>query len=322
MPDNYHSPFVNNTKGVINITFHMMFALTTLAILFSLVVEPYFFVRYASFVFLGLALEMAYFLLKDGTFKIKSGSSMITAAILILSIPTNMPFIYSAFALILAVIVVKLPAGENAIKLNPAIAGRFFLMLAYKDEIVSWSKKGSEIHSLSTATPLELFHGEGAVTPLINLLTGNISGNYEGLYELVNGSPGDSFGLIIIIIGIILWYRGILDIRPALIFIFSFAISMFFIGDAVVFNIFSGALIFSAFFIATDPKSTPVTPIGKYIAAIIAGITNALIRKYTYYSEGIVFSFLIANLLTPVIDNIVFYLRSRNLLKKSLKKSV
>lgn len=88
------------------------------------------------------------------------------------------------------------------------------------------------------------------------------------------------------------------------------------LGEPVLFSVVAGAVAFSAVFIAGDPKSSPVSKGGQWAAGCIAGVTNAVIRKYTFYSEGIVFSFLLANLLSPTLDRAAFFLRARILLRR------
>ena len=66
-------------------------------------------------------------------------------------------------------------------------------------------------------------------------------------------------------------------------------------------------------FIAGDPVSTPVTRGGRWLAGVIAGVVNALVRAYTVYPEGIVFAFLTVNLLSPTLDRLCFRLRGRAL---------
>ncbi|OVE81308.1 hypothetical protein BVY04_03520, partial [bacterium M21] len=76
------------------------------------------------------------------------------------------------------------------------------------------------------------------------------------------------------------------------------------------------AVLFAAVFIAGDPKSMPTSKSGKLVAGVLAGVINAVIRHYTFYSEAIVYAFLIVNLLSPAIDRIVFSVRGHLLARQ------
>ena len=72
-----------------------------------------------------------------------------------------------------------------------------------------------------------------------------------------------------------------------------------------VFQLLAGGLLFGAFFMATDPVTSPFTNVGKYIFGIMCGILTILIRSFSSYVEGVMFSIVIMNALTPLIDHIV-----------------
>ena len=63
-----------------------------------------------------------------------------------------------------------------------------------------------------------------------------------------------------------------------------------------------GALLFGAFFIATDPVSSPLTPKGKFIFGIGVGAIIMLLRLFSGYPEGVMFAVLLMNALTPLIN--------------------
>ncbi len=57
-----------------------------------------------------------------------------------------------------------------------------------------------------------------------------------------------------------------------------------------------------AFFMATDPVTSPITPWGRLIFGIGCGALTFIIRKYGGYPEGVSFSILLMNLVAPLID--------------------
>jgi len=70
------------------------------------------------------------------------------------------------------------------------------------------------------------------------------------------------------------------------------------------FNVFSGGLIIGAFFMATDWVTSPVTKNGRVIFALGLGILTFLIRNGGVYPEGVLYSILIMNMFTPLIDRL------------------
>ena len=122
--------------------------------------------------------------------------------------------------------------------------------------------------------------------------------------------------MVIILMGLYLFYRGIPGWRTGASFIVAFLASCTVLRQPLIFSLFSGSVLFAAVFIASDPKTTPASKGGQWTAGIIAGLTNALVRTYTYYSEGIVFSFLLINFLTPSLDRMAFALRSHILYRR------
>jgi electron transport complex protein RnfD len=69
-----------------------------------------------------------------------------------------------------------------------------------------------------------------------------------------------------------------------------------------VFHLFTGAAMFCAFYIATDPVSGPTTPRGKLLFAAGVGVLTYLIRAYGGYPDGVAFAVLIMNICVPLID--------------------
>lgn len=166
--------------------------LTLLAALYTGLYDTRFLVRFLGFVALGLGFEAAYELLAAGRLGVRSGSAAVTAALLACSVPPDMPAGPMALAIGLAVFFVRMPSAEAPLRLNPMLVGRLFLMLAFNDAIVAWPAPTGEIDALATATPLELFHAEEALTPPGMLACGRLRGEWESLYRLVPGGPGEA----------------------------------------------------------------------------------------------------------------------------------
>ena len=79
----------------------------------------------------------------------------------------------------------------------------------------------------------------------------------------------------------------------------------------VWFNLFSGGILFGAFFMATDPVSGPVTTAGKWIYGALIGVATLLIRSFSGYVEGMMFAILFGNICAPLIDEVLIRRRMR-----------
>jgi Na+-translocating ferredoxin:NAD+ oxidoreductase RnfD subunit len=81
----------------------------------------------------------------------------------------------------------------------------------------------------------------------------------------------------------------------------------------VYWHMCAGGLLFGAFFMTTDPVTSPVTNSGKWFYGIIIGVTTVLIRNFTGYVEGVMFAILLGNIFAPIIDEVIFKIRLRRL---------
>lgn len=301
------APYMTSGNRVVGMMAWSLVANMVLVSLYSINYDHSFIKKYFVVLSLGFGLEVAYHALVDGQLKLRSGSSVLTSAILMSSIPTTMPMRSIFFALVVGIVIAKLPISARGLHLNPALVARLFLMMAYHEDILKWTRPGVDMDAISTATPIDFFHQEGIKVGLHNLLAGHIFGNYEEMLEIVPGGPGEAYTPVIMLLGLLLWRKGILDPRLGIGFVISFAISCHIFKQPVLFNVFSGAVIFSAVFIGGDPRTTPTTKAGRYAAGIFAGMFNAFIRSFTQNSEGIVYTFLTINLLSPFIDRVCFF---------------
>ncbi len=276
--------------------------------LYSLFYQPVFILKLSGYMLFATLIELLYRLLRDGNLHIPNAGSALTAGLLVMSIPADMPVHAVCLALLFSIGLIKLP-GANVLRFNAAVAGRFFLMMAFGADIVRWNFAGQQLDGLSGATPLEIWYSDQYASNLLNLFLGRIHENWENLYQIIPGSPGELFRPVLILFGLILFVRGIIDWRGGVSFLAAFALTCAVLGEPVGFHLLSGAVLFVAVFIVTDPKSSPASRAGRLIGGALAGIINACIRHYTFYSEGIVYSILIMNLLTPSIDRVTFQMR-------------
>lgn len=211
---------------------------------------------------------------------------------------------------------------------NPALVGRLFITIAFPTIMTSgWTAPGAwrgAVDAVSTATPMALAKTQAVLTPAADLLMG-----------IPSGSAGETFRLGIIIGGIFLMLTRVSNWRVPVsylcsVFIFAFAISLFggvdSGGDGAaasgglvstafnfgLFNLLGGSVLFAAMFMSCDPVTSPFTVPGKFIFGIGCGLLTVLIRVFSGYVEGVMFSIVIMNAFTPLIDHVVISMRYKS----------
>lgn len=311
------SPFLRIGPRSSSMAAWAMAALMVPATIYSILYHSLFVFQMVGYTLVGMVTEGVYTLLLRRKIRFNGIGSGLTAALIAASVPTGMPFLPMLLAILIAIWIVKLPNRSRAFRLNAAMAGRLFLMLFYNNDIVAWVT--SPVDVVSTATPQELYRSDGFALDWHTLLFGRIDGNWEDLFQLVPGSPGETWPIALLLLGVALCWKGIIAWRAPVAFLLSFCMTTALCGNSPLFNLFSAATVFSAVFIVSDPVSTPMSKSGKIACGIIIGVSNALIRHFTYYTEAIVYAVLIGNICTPVLDRIAFSMEGWRL-RRRLRK--
>ncbi len=207
---------------------------------------------------------------------------------------------------------------------NPALIGRVFATVCFGANF----QYGMQ-DNMVFAGPTELTNwaSHGFTTSYINNGGANLSDLLFGNYR---GTLGETFALIILIVGVILAIRKVIDWRIAGTYLLTCLISSLFVGlvnnvDVMTFTLgqmLSGGLIFGAVFCITDPVTSPTSPLGKIVFATGAGFLTMLIRIKGASAEGVAFSILTMNMLTPLIDKCFKGRTFDNLKKKVIITSV
>ncbi len=232
---------------------------------------------------------------------------LVTGLIFPLILPPTVPLWIVAVGVMFGVLFGKEAFGGTGRNIfNPAIVGRIFLTISFP-KIMSayWRMPFSD--AITSATPLTIFKSQGIITSYKALLFGQSA-----------GCVGETFRIGIIAGGLFLILVKIIDWRIPLAYlaticIFPFVSNHLFHANfaPALFQILSGGLLLGAFFMATDPVSSPFTKQGRWIAGILLGILTVLIRSLSGYVEGVMFSILLVNAFTPLIDTLVLKVRYR-----------
>lgn len=225
-------------------------------------------------------------------------SALVTGLLIALNVPSTLPLWMVALGSIFAIIVVKQffgGVGQNIV--NPALAGRAFLLACWPTFMTTWTLNGA-----TTATPLALLK-TGA--PLTSSLKDVFLGN-------VGGCIGEVSALALLIGAAYLLYKKVISYHIPVYYIGTVALLTYVIGrngmftGNALYEIFCGGLMIGAFFMATDYTTCPMTKKGQIIFAIGCGVLTSIIRLVgSGYPEGVSYSILIMNLVVPLIDKFV-----------------
>ena len=237
-------------------------------------------------------------------------SAVVTGLLLAFNVPASLPWWMCLLGAAFAIIVVKMVfggIGNNFV--NPALAARAFLLASFPVAMTLWTRTGvnwvssGNIDAYTTATPLSFLKaGSNGVSSLAdsgisisNMLIGNIG-----------GCIGETSAVLIILGGLYLMYKGIINYVIPTFYICTVAILMFILGGFnftfVIYELLAGGLMLGAFFMLTDYTTSPMTKKGQIIYAVLAGLITTVIRLYGGYPEGVSYSILLVNIMTPLID--------------------
>jgi len=257
-------------------------------------------------------------------------SAMITGLLLGLILPPGFPLWMAAVGGFIAIAPAKMLFGGLGFNVfNPALVARAFLQAAFPVAIMGYTPAltfhrfvefipttlavplikaapladwiaRSRVDAFSGATPLMLEKFEHLHSDLWPLLLGQRA-----------GSSGETPALLILASGGYLILRRMMDWRIPLamagsVFVLSgvFHVSNPARYPAPLFMLLSGGLMLGAMFMATDPVSSPVTPLGVWIYGSLIGLITVIIRLFGGLAEGVMYAILLGNAVSPLIDNL------------------
>jgi len=251
---------------------------------------------------------------------IMDGSAVLTGILLALTLPPGLPLWMALVGAVVAILLGKVlfgGLGQNVF--NPSLTGRAFLQACFPVPVTTWAPFGDiesffelkgdlfafpftnpQFDAISSATPLAKMKFDAEATEVLNLLLGTTS-----------GSLGETSAFLILLAGVYLAARRFLNWRvPIGIFVTVFLLATVLhwidadkYSDGM-FHLFSGGLMLGAIFMATDPVTSPVTPIGSWVFAIGVGLLVIAIRQFGGLTEGVMYAILFMNAFTPLIDRI------------------
>ena len=231
-------------------------------------------------------------------------SAALTGMLIAFNVPSGLPIWTLLIGDFAAIIVVKqLFGGIGKNLVNPAITARIILFISFATEMTTWPAPKYAADATSTATPLGVL-AEGSASDLPS--------NMQMFLGTIGGSLGEVSAIALLVGGLFLiWKKIISPIIPCCFIgtVFVFALIYYAaIGDPnalnmAVFHILAGGVMLGAFFMATDYVTSPLLPQGKVVFGIGCGLMTMIIRIWGQYPEGVSFSILLMNCLTPLIND-------------------
>jgi len=236
---------------------------------------------------------------------ITDGSAVVTGMLFAFVLPPTTPYWMVIIGGFLAIFVVKQLFGGLGYNIfNPALTARAILLSSWPVALTTWIKPVNSFFTLDTVTsasPLgilrEAQRGGGVVESTASYL--------DLFLGTVPGSLGETCKITLLLGAFILLLCKIIDWRIPFTYIGTVAMLSIPFGKDPVAAVLSGGLILGAFFMATDLVTSPTTKGGKLLFGVCCGILTALIRSWGGFPEGVCYSILFMNCLTPLIDKYV-----------------
>ncbi|MBQ8688870.1 MAG: RnfABCDGE type electron transport complex subunit D [Clostridia bacterium] len=224
-------------------------------------------------------------------------SAVVTGLILALNLRADAPIWQCVIGSVFAIVVVKcLFGGLGCNFANPAATARIFLLICFAGTLGGGAipKISSAPELVSGATPLSVLKNGGALPSLLDMFLG-----FRG------GAIGEACIAAILLGFVYLVVRRVIHFETPLILVATvFVLSLIVDNSFTVatYQMLAGGLVFASVFMATDYVTTPITRSGKMIYAVGCGLITFLIRYFGNYPEGVSFSILLMNILSPYIE--------------------
>ena len=226
-------------------------------------------------------------------------SAVVTGLLLALNLRADAPLWQCVIGAVFAIVVVKcLFGGLGCNFANPAITARVLLLVCFAGSLgggaIPVMTAGGPIELVSGATPLEVLKAGGELPSLLEMFLG-----FRG------GAIGESCIAAILLGFLYLVVRKVINFEIPVIFVGTVFLLTLAVEASLfeaIYHVLSGGLVFGAVFMATDYVTTPINRAGKMLFAFGCGLITFLIRYYGAYPEGVSFSILIMNIISPYIE--------------------
>ena len=227
-------------------------------------------------------------------------SAVVTGLLLAFNLPPEINPLVAVFGAVVAIVVVKQMfggIGQNFV--NPALTARIILLNSFPSRMTHWVQPfdyTATADAITTATPLGILkEGTGEALPsYLDLFLGNNA-----------GCLGETCALAILIGGVYLIARRVISPVIPVTYLATAALFSALFGRDPLFDLLSGGLLLGAFFMATDYTTSPLYFWGRVVFAFGCGLITMVIREFGSLPEGVSYSIILMNILTPLIERAV-----------------
>jgi electron transport complex protein RnfD len=325
----FFSPLISKSDSVSAIMLKVLLALLPGIVLYVWYFGPAILVSITLASLTALGTEALMLKLRDRPIMpfLKDNSALLTAWLLALSIPPLAPWWMVVVGTAFAIAIAKhLYGGLGNNMFNPAMVGYAVLIISFPAQMTHWiAPHGMVIAELTFPQQLDfIFHdvlpnsatldGLTMATPLDTLKTHlHLDQPMRQILDMPIYGRFAGHGSEMVALGFLLGGLYLLASR-----IISWHIPAAFLGTLFVlagifhlidpahyagplFHWFAGASMLGAFFILTDPVSSPTTNKGRLIYAAGAGLLTYLIRVFGGFPDGVAFATLLMNICVPLI---------------------
>lgn len=228
-------------------------------------------------------------------------SCIVTGLLLALNLPVTINPLMAAFGGVVAIVVVKQMfggIGQNFV--NPALTARIVLMNSFPAPMTHWTAAfdySATADAVTTATPL---------SGMMYVNSPNSAPDYLQLFLGTHGGClGETCALAIIIGGVYLIVRKVISPVIPVTYLATVAVFSLLLGRDPLFDLLAGGLMLGAFFMATDYTTSPLYFGARIVFAIGCGLLTVIIREFGSLPEGVSYSIVLMNIITPLIERYV-----------------
>ncbi len=270
-----------------------------------------------------------------------SEAVFVTSTIFALIMPPTVPFHVAIIGVAFAIMFAKEVFGGFGRNIfNPAIAGRCFVYICFPIALTStWAQPANgPWGALDRWTTAPSADAVTSATPMTYLKKGQIilekADDKETLafipfkieteqkvhirqnsfllaltFGRISGTAGVTSVILILIGGVYLFYTKTASRHIILSLVVTYVVLnqvLYWLGIEPVPGalpaVLGGGFLFGVFFMATDPVSAPKTKTAKVIYGILIGVSTTVIRNFSIFNGGLMFSILIGNMFAPILD--------------------
>lgn len=231
----------------------------------------------------------------------------VTAIIFVLMLQSTATIYSVIVCSFLAILFAKLLFGGFGHNIfNPAAVARALVFASFAS--------ATAVDVVSKATPVSTFANAGWVASSgesFNQFLNSFGGLFNFALGLYPGAIGETSFVVIALVGVVLAIRKVIDWRIPL----TYIVTLFVLATGVgiidgqpltygLYHILTGGAIFGAVFMLTDPVTSPTSAAGRIFFAMGAAILTLVIRLGASLPEGVLYSILLMNMVTPLIEKL------------------